>query len=295
MRRRDGTRVDTYGESRFLVLVRDFDAATEDAIAHLLVVRAHDVTPLYIGQAVDFEETRERWARAAPRFGALVPLRGAQRHIAGALRTYLEELRLRDDVFVTVVLPEIVDGGSWWQLVRQRQAFWLKASLLFRSNVALMDVPLLRDGEHKIRGLDWRPVDRRSHAVLIPVSAVHDATARAVAYAKSLRPSEVEALFFAADPDEVEGVISEWRDGGMNVPLAIVDAPFRDIGPPLLAEIRQRTRRGDTTVTIVLPEFVVDRWWEHALHNQTGFYIKRLLLLEPNVVVANVPVHLHPA
>jgi hypothetical protein len=78
----------------------------------------------------------------------------------------------------------------------------------------------------------------------------------------------------------------------MDVPLAIVDSPFRDIGPPLLAEIRRRTRRGDTTVTIVLPEFVVNRWWEHALHNQTGFYIKRLLLLEPNVVVANIPVHL---
>ena len=92
VRRRDGTRVDTYGESRFLVLVRDFDAATEDAIAHLLVVRAHDVTPLYIGPAGGLRRDPRTMGRAAPRFGALVPLRGAQRHIAGALRTYLEEL-----------------------------------------------------------------------------------------------------------------------------------------------------------------------------------------------------------
>ena len=124
------------------------------------------------------------------------------------------------------------------------------------------------------------------------MSTVHGATARAVAYAKSLRATEVEAVFFATDPEDAEGMISDWWDGGMNVPLAIVDAPFRDIGPPLLAEIRERTRRGNTTVTVVLPEFVVNRWWEHALHNQTGFYIKRLLLLEPNVIVANVPVHL---
>jgi amino acid transporter len=293
LRRRNATRADTaFGESRFLVLVRNVDAATEDAIAHLLAVRAHDVTPLYIGPEGGFEQTRERWAWAAPRFGGLVRLRGAEGHIAGALRTYLKELVLGDDAFVTVVLPEIVDGGLWWQLVRQRKALWLKASLLFHSNVALMDVPVVREGERKIQAFERRPVDRRSHAVLIPVSAVHDATARAVAYARSLRPTDVEAVFFATDPDEVQGVIADWWDRRMNVPLAIVDAPFRDIGPPLLAEIRERTRRGGTTVTVVLPEFVVNRWWEHALHNQTGFYIKRLLLLEPNVIVANVPVHL---
>ena len=148
-------------------------------------------------------------------------------------------------------------------------------------------------GRESARSWDSSGVrDRRSHAVLIPVSAVHDATARAVAYARSLRPTDVEAVFFATDSDEVQGVIADWWDRGMNVPLAIVDAPFRDIGPPLLAEIRERTRRGGTTVTVVLPEFVVNRWWEHALHNQTGFYIKRLLLLEPKVIVANVPVHI---
>jgi amino acid transporter len=293
LRHRDETPVDAaVGESRFLVLVRRFDAATEDAIAHLLTVRAADVTALYIGPETGLEQTRERWAFAAPRFGELIPLDGAQGHVAGALQAYLKGLPARDGAFVTVVLPEIVEGGSWWQLVRQRKALWLKASLLFRSNVVLMDVPVVREGAHKIQGLEQRPVEGRSHAVLIPVSAVHDATARAVAYARSLRPSEAEAVFFASDPEEVDGVISAWWDSGMNVPLAIVDAPFRDIGPPLLAEIRDRTRRGDTTVTVVLPEFVVNRWWEHALHNQTGLYIKRLLLLEPNVVVANVPVHI---
>jgi hypothetical protein len=292
LRRRDGGWTHTgFGENRFLVLVRDLDAATEDAIAHLLAVRPQDVTPLYVGPDGGFEQTRERWAGAAPRFGELVPLPGAHAHLTGALQAYLKKLPLREDAFITVVLPEVVHGGSWWQLVRQRKALWLKASLLLRSNVVLMDVPLVREEMHQIRG-PLRPLDKRSHAVLIPVSAVHDATTRAVAYARSLRPGDVEAVFFAADPDEVQGVISDWLDNGMEVPLVIVDAPFRDIGPPLLAEIRQRTRLGDATVTVVLPEFVVNRWWEQLLHNQTGLYIKRLLLLEPNVVVVSVPIHL---
>jgi hypothetical protein len=189
-----------------------------------------------------------------------------------------------------VVLPEVVSGASWWQLIRQRQALWLKASLLFRSNVVLMDVPLVPGEDADPRR--ERPVERRTHTVLVPVSAVHLATSRAVTYAKSLRASSVESVFFATDPEAVQGVIDDWWDNDMDVPLTVVEAPFRDIGAPLLAEIRQHTRRGDTTVTVVLPEFVVNRWWQQLLHNQTGLYIKRLLLLEPNVVVASVPVHI---
>ena len=78
----------------------------------------------------------------------------------------------------------------------------------------------------------------------------------------------------------------------MDVALAVIDAPFRDIKGPLLEEIRTYTRRGDTIVTVVLPEFIVRSWWEHLLHNQVGLYIKRALLFEPNVVVTSVPYHL---
>ena len=82
---------------------------------------------------------------------------------------------------------------------------------------------------------------------------------------------------------------AEWR---IDVALAVIDAPFRDIKGPLLDEIRMYTGRGDTVVTVVLPEFIVRSWWEHLLHNQVGLYIKRALLFEPNVVVTSVPYHL---
>jgi hypothetical protein len=78
----------------------------------------------------------------------------------------------------------------------------------------------------------------------------------------------------------------------MDVQLSVVDAPFRDIKGPLLREVRRHTARPDTVVTVVLPEFIVRRWWEHLLHNQTGLYIKRFLLFEPRVVVTSVPYRL---
>ncbi len=125
--------------------------------------------------------------------------------------------------------------------------------------------------------------------VLVPVSSVHDGTIRAVNYARALGSAHIEALYFAADPEVVPDIADEWWDSGLDVPLSFVEAPFRDLGPPLLEEIRRHTARPDTVVTVVIPEFLVTRWWEHILHGQTALFIKRLLLAEPNTVVVSVP------
>ena len=45
-------------------------------------------------------------------------------------------------------------------------------------------------------------------------------------------------------------------------------------------------------VTVILPEFVPARWWQHLLHNQTSLLIKGALLFRPNIVVTSVPFHL---
>jgi hypothetical protein len=42
-------------------------------------------------------------------------------------------------------------------------------------------------------------------------------------------------------------------------------------------------------VTIVVPEIVPKRWWEHLLHNKTALYIRTAFLFKPNVVVTAVP------
>jgi hypothetical protein len=98
-----------------------------------------------------------------------------------------------------------------------------------------------------------------------------------------------------SDREEGEEIIREWHERDIDVPLVLTESPFRDLGAPLLEEIRKHTVRGDTIVTVVLPEFIPGHWWENLLHNQTAFYIKRLLLFEPRVVVTSVPFHLRVA
>jgi hypothetical protein len=175
---------------------------------------------------------------------------------------------------------------------RQRFAFLLKAALLFTPDVVVTDVPLvpeeLEEAEHRA----GRRLQTERHVVLVPVGGVHDATIEAVRYAQTLQAAHTEALYFATETDEVTRIAEEWWEWRMPIPLTLVEAPFRDLGRPLLQEVRRYSMREDTVVTVVIPEFLVTKWWEHLLHGQTALFIKRMMLLEPHVVVTSVPYHL---
>ncbi|HEX6399115.1 MAG TPA: APC family permease, partial [Actinomycetota bacterium] len=280
---------DVAASNSFVLLVGDFGPATVDAVSYLFTIRCGHLAALWVGPEYAFEEAMERWRALAPRYEPLQLLPGGEEHPIRALRSYLRHRRPATD-FLTIVIPEVVTSESLWQLVRHRSTFLLKTSLLFQPGIVVTNVPLLPDEPRPVAGA--RAQERPRSEVVIPVSTVHDATVRAVVYAKSLNPSSVEALFMVTDPEEVAPEVAAWHERRMDVPLVLVEAPFRDFGVPLLQEIRSRTSRGDTVVTVVLPELVPVHWWENILHNQTALFFKRVLLFEPDVVVTSVPFHL---
>jgi amino acid transporter len=273
-----------------MILVADLGQATLDAIAYLRATRPERISALFIGDPSRYEEIAAVWAVTAPRLGELEHLEGADRHLIRAVRRKIRSIDRRSDDFITVMIPEVLTRRTIWQFLVHREAFLLKTALLFEPGVVVTDVPLV-PGDHRAPS-SARPVEPERSVVLIPVSGVHDATVRAVVYARSLRPVVIEAIYFANDPWEVTGVIAEWSDRRIDVPLVLVEAPFRDMGTPMLDEVRAHTSRGDTVVTVVLPEIVPRHWWENLLHNQTALFFKRLLLFEPDVVVTSVPFHL---
>ena len=76
----------------------------------------------------------------------------------------------------------------------------------------------------------------------------------------------------------------------MPVPLTVVDSPYREITRPIIDYVKS-LRRGSPrdVVTVFIPEYVVGRWWENLLHNQSALRIKGRLLFEPGVMVTSVP------
>jgi len=283
---------DRDAKNTFVFLVKQLDTATLDAISYLRALRPEDVRPLYVGRPELYATVANGWEACAPRLGRLELLEGGHDRLVRALRSFIRAIPRGRDDFVTVVIPEELRNRSWFQFLVDRDPLRLKTALLFEPGIVVTDVPLVPEEVEVAKGHAGHPVEPERSVVLIPVSAVHDATVRAVIYAKSLSPARIEAMFFVSDPDEVGNVVDEWHERKIDVPLVMVEAPFREYGEPMLAEVRNYTGHGDTIVTVVLPEFIPRHWWENLLHNQTAFYFKRMLLFEPNVVVTDVPFHL---
>ena len=102
--------------------------------------------------------------------------------------------------------------------------------------------------------------------------------------------ADTRAVNFAFDETEAAAMRRKWSAADARVPLEVLAAPYRDIGDPLLAYLRELTGEGHD-VLVVLPELIL-RGWARLLHNQRALYVKRLLLVEPNVILASVPYHL---
>ena len=129
----------------------------------------------------------------------------------------------------------------------------------------------------------------RVNAVIL-VSKVHKPALRALAYARASRPSSLNAIIVDIDPEDTERVMEEWERMQIPVPLTVLSSPYRETVSPVLNYLREARRTAPRELFVVyIPEYVVGRWWEQLVHNQTALRIKARLHFEPGIMVASVP------
>jgi len=131
-----------------------------------------------------------------------------------------------------------------------------------------------------------------TNTVLVLVGDLHMGVVRALRYAQSLTPVP-KAVYVELDPATTARLEERWTKGGCGVPLVVLASPYRSVLGPLTSYIeRIKQMAPNSVVTVVIPEFVARRWWQHLLHNQTALLVKGALLFRKNVVVVDVPFHL---
>ncbi|EGX54833.1 amino acid permease [Streptomyces zinciresistens K42] len=132
----------------------------------------------------------------------------------------------------------------------------------------------------------------RVHSVVL-VSKIHRPALRALAYAKLLRSDTLEALSVNVDPAETKALREEWERRGIDVPLKVLDSPYREITRPIIEYVKGlRKESPRDAVSVIIPEYVVGHWYEHLLHNQSALRLKGRLLFTPGVMVTSVPYQL---
>ena len=269
--RRFGNRGDRLVFSNGVVLL----AVIAAALAWIFDGNTHALIPLYaVGVFTSFTLSQtsmvRRWVRLRPRgwwWRAII-------NGAGAVTTGV--------VLAVVAVTKFVDGA--WIVVFLLSAFVL-VFLAIKSHYQDVARQLSLDGYVG----EPEPID---NTVLVLVGDLHRGVVEALQYARALSPA-AKAVYVEMDAERTRRLEEKWSQYGMGVPLVVLTSPYRSLLGPLLDYIDHLSARpGKHMVTMVLPEFIPARWWQHLLHNQTALLIKGALLFRRNVIVTDVPYHL---
>jgi hypothetical protein len=261
-----------------LVTVRELDTATHEAVWFARQISGGSFTGLHVrGSARLGRDPRGAWWAFS---GGADPLELLEAESpADAVLERVWSLPRGESQFVTVVVPEQFRRRSL-RVALTRPELRLKLRLHTETGVVVADVPAVGPDEPELRRVVCR----------VLVSGAHAASMRAVNYARSLGV-EARAVSFAFDDLEAKSLRRDWDRLGAPLPLDVHEAPFRTLGDPLLAYVRELTADEGTALLVVMSELVV-RGPGRLLHNQRALYLKRLLLFEPRVILAAVPFEL---
>jgi amino acid transporter len=269
--RQFGTRGDRLVFSNGVLLL----AVIAAALAWIFDGSTHALIPLYaVGVFTSFTLSQtsmvRRWLRLRPRgwwWRAVV-------NGAGAVTTGV--------VLTVVAITKFAEGA--WIVVFLLSAFVL-IFLVIKNHYQDVARQLSLDGYVG----EPEPID---NTVLVLVGDLHRGVVEALQYARTLSPT-AKAVYVELDPERTRRLEEKWSQYGMGVPLVVLTSPYRSLLGPLLDYIDHLSARpGKHMVTMVLPEFIPARWWQHLLHNQTALLIKGALLFRRNVIVTDVPYHL---
>ncbi len=130
------------------------------------------------------------------------------------------------------------------------------------------------------------------HTVLLLVPGLHRGTMPAIKYARSVG-GDVRGVYVEIEPERTGEVLERWSRWVPDIPLVVLESPYRGLTQPILDYIDEVEReRDDDVLTVIIPEFVPEKWWTVLLHNQNGLLLKWALLFKKGIVVTNIRYYL---
>lgn len=132
-----------------------------------------------------------------------------------------------------------------------------------------------------------------THTVVVLVgSHLHAGVVTALAYAKSLRPHFLHAVYVADDDEAADKMRTQWATYQLGIELDVISSPYRALTKPILDYVDALdAQHNNDIVTVIVPEFVVEHWWDQFLHNQSALLLKGRLLFRKGTVVTSIPIH----
>jgi amino acid transporter len=186
-------------------------------------------------------------------------------------------------VVLMVVVVSKFTQGAWIPVIVIPMIVMLLLGI--HRHYAVMDELMTVAPDEKVR--------RRTNTVIVLVGRITRGSLTALAYARSLNPDRLVALTVVSNAEEQERITNEWESHDIRVELVTLYSPYRELSRPIMRYVDDLDSSiEDDFLTVVLPEFALDRWWQQLLHNQSALILRTRLRARPNTVVTSVPFHL---
>ncbi len=185
---------------------------------------------------------------------------------------------------LVVVLVSKFAHGAWLALATMAGLYLLMLGISKHYDNVAAEVAITSDSDLALPS--------RVRAVVL-VLQVNLPVAKAIAFAKAVRPTSLTAVAVSVDDEETEQLLLEWNKQDFGVPLRVIASPYRETSGPFLkyvADLRSENPRD--VVSVYIPDFVVGHWWENMLHNQTSLLIRTRLHFMKGVMIISVPYQL---
>jgi amino acid transporter len=131
-----------------------------------------------------------------------------------------------------------------------------------------------------------------THPAVVVVGQLNRGTVEALDYARTIA-DEIVAVHVDLNSGDREKLQEKWRNLESDIPLEIIDSPYRSVIEPIVDFITQfEDRHQDVFTTVIIPAFVTRNWWDSLLHNQTTLFLKTALRAKQSRVVTTVRYYL---
>jgi amino acid transporter len=182
-------------------------------------------------------------------------------------------------IVMVIILVTKFHAGAW--IVVIAEAFLLMFFYFVRKHY-----------DYLARRLNIGPEDHvlpvTGTVLLLVPPRIHKGILHAIAYARTIS-SDCRAIHITDDPKSTDEMKRQWDKFGGQIPLVILESPYRSLVDPLLAYIDEAvSEEPGHILTVVVPQAVAKHWWQTILHNNAATPIKLALASRKNVVVTNV-------
>ncbi len=185
-------------------------------------------------------------------------------------------------VLVVVLATKFIHGAGY-AIAAMAVLFWIMTRI--QNHYRHVSAELAVSEEET----DHNRLPSRVHAIVL-ISRLHKPALRALSYARATRPNRLEAITVNVDNEETAALQADWEKRGIPLPLKALDSPYREITRPIVDYVKSlRSDNPRDVVVVYVPEYVVGRWWEQILHNQSALRLKTRLRFMPGVMVSSVP------